>query len=457
MRIASFGSLSFAALSLATALWAAACGTTNEVGPEGDAGSSGSSGSDGTTTTPPSTTGLPCAVDKVLANNCRKCHSAVPQFSAPMPLVTHQDLIAPSKSDPTKKVYELVTSKIASTGPDVMPPPPNALLSAADKATIDGWVAAGAPSSTESCTSPEAGPVVPGVKCTPNLPIGPATPYTMPASTGDEYVCYGVELNNPTPTHVTGFVPRVDNSKIVHHIVLFEAPSAYSTTPTPCNSGGSLQWRMVMGWAPGAKGFELPPEAGFPIKTSGNTHYVVQMHYSNPTALTGQTDTSGFDLCTGPPRANEADVLAFGTQNIPLKARSTLDQTCSLTIQSVGGISFDNIHLIAAMPHMHQLGTEMSTTLTPKAGGPSHDLGTDLKFSFQTQAWYGIGPTPQGLVIHTGDQIATRCKWVNPSDDDVKFGENTADEMCYSFTMYYPKIQSGLWSWAAPSALSQCK
>ncbi|MBS2016746.1 MAG: peptidylglycine alpha-amidating monooxygenase [Deltaproteobacteria bacterium] len=456
MRIGSFALLPVAALALGATLTAVACGTTEETPPAADGGSSGTPTD--SSTTPPSTTGLPCDVDKVLANNCRKCHSSPPQFGAPFPLVTHGDLTAPSKGDPSKKIYDLVLAKTGSTGPDVMPPPPNAPLSAADRAVLSGWVAGGAPSSTESCTAPEGGPIQPGVKCTPNLPIGPATPYEMPAASGDEYVCYGVELTNPTPTHITGFVPRVDNSKIVHHIVLFEAPSAYSSTPTPCNSGGSLQWRMVMGWAPGAKGFELPPEAGFPIKTSGATHYVVQMHYSNPTALTGQKDTSGFDLCTGPPRANEADVLAFGTQNINVKARATLDQTCSLTVQPVLGLSFEGIHLIAAMPHMHQMGTEMSTKLTPKAGGPEHDLGTDLKFSFQTQAWYPIGTTPQGVVLHDGDKIATRCKWVNTTDSDVKYGENTADEMCYSFTMYYPKIQSPIgWSWAAPATVSQCQ
>lgn len=446
----------FATLALAV-MSAAACGTTNEVDPANDGGGS-SSGGETSTTTPPNQTGLPCNVDKVLANNCRKCHSSPPQFGAPMPLVTHADLTAASKSNPSKKVYELVVAKTTAGAAEAMPPPPNAPLTPADKATLDAWAAAGAPSSTESCTSPEGGPVDPGVKCTPNLPIGPATPYEMSASSGDEYVCYGVELTNPTPTHITGFVPRVDNTKIVHHIVLFEAPSAYSTTPQKCNSGGSLQWRMVMGWAPGAKGFELPPEAGFPIKTTGTTHYVVQMHYSNPTALADQKDTSGFDLCTGPPRANEADVLAFGTQSIKVPPKGTLDQTCSITIQNILGLSFDGIHLIAAMPHMHQLGTEMSTKLTPAGGGADTDLGTDLKFSFQTQAWYPIGTTPQGHVIRNGDKIATRCKWVNPTDSEVGYGENTADEMCYSFTMYYPKVQSGLgWSWAAPATVSQCQ
>ena len=168
----------------------------------------------------------------------------------------------------------------------------------------------------------------------------------------------------------------------MHHVVLFEADSAVSPTPAKCNSGGSLQWRMVTGWAPGGKGFELPPEAGFPLKTTGATHYVVQMHYSNPQALAGQKDHSGFDLCTSPPRQYEADVLAFGTQTINIPAGATLRPD----VLDHGPPALAGIHLIASMPHMHKLGTDMSTELF--AGGPSGaatDLGTIAGWNFNTR------------------------------------------------------------------------
>ncbi len=43
------------------------------------------------------------------------------------------------------------------------------------------------------------------------------------------------------------------------------------------------------------------------------------------------------------------------------------------------------------------------------------------------------------------------------SNDQVKFGETTVEEMCYSFTMYYPKVQQALWSWALPAVTSTCQ
>lgn len=440
-------------LAAATAAFTAACGSSDaEVGPAADGG--GTTTTDGGTTTTPTSSGIPCDVDAILAKDCRKCHSSPPQFGAPMPLMTHADLTAAAKSNPAKKVYELVTAKIDDDA-SPMPPPPNARLATAERDKIKAWVAAGAPASTEICGG-TTNPTGPTTACKPDLTLAPATPWDMPATPGDEYVCYGVELTSPTPKHITGFAPRLDNKAIVHHIVLFEADAAYPSTPQKCDSGGSLQWRMVMGWAPGARGLELPPEAGYPIKPAG-THYVVQMHYSNPLSLAGQKDTSGFDLCTGAPRQHEADVLAFGTQQIDIQPNSTLDKSCSVTVQSIAGVDFAGIHLIAAMPHMHQLGKEMSTKLTPAGGGADIDLGSDPAYSFQTQAWYPIGTTPQGVVTKTGDKITTRCKWVNPSSDNVKFGEKTSQEMCYSFTMYYPKIQSALWSWAIPATISQCQ
>jgi hypothetical protein len=46
---------------------------------------------------------------------------------------------------------------------------------------------------------------------------------------------------------------------------------------------------------------------------------------------------------------------------------------------------------------------------------------------------------------------------MNPTDATVSFGETTAEEMCYSFTVYYPKIQASFWSWAIPAMGSTCQ
>lgn len=424
----------------------AACGAGADVTPAADGG--GPAASSGGA---PVTGALPCDVDRVLASRCRECHAAQPQYGAPMPLVTLADLRAPARSDASRKVYELAAARVADDARP-MPPPPKARLAGADRAVLASWAAAGAPAG-DAASCDDAGappPAIPPLGCAPDLSLAPASAWEMPSEKGDKYVCYGVDLERPTPTHVVGFAPRIQNTKIVHHVVLFEADAAVSSTPAPCSAGGSLQWRMVMGWAPGGKGLELPPEAGFPIKTTGATHYVVQIHYSNPQGLAGEKDESGFDLCTAAPRKYEADVMAFGTQSIdiPPGKGTKYERTCSITVPS----EFAGIHLVSAMPHMHKLGTEMSTTLAPSGGGAPIDLGTVKNWTFDTQVWL-----PIQAVAKSGDVVTTRCAWTNDHDAPVSFGERTDQEMCYSFTLYYPRVNASFWSWAVPAISSTCQ
>jgi hypothetical protein len=105
------------------------------------------------------------------------------------------------------------------------------------------------------------------------------------------------------------------------------------------------------------------------------------------------------------------------------------------------------IHVIAALPHMHKLGAAMSTKLLPFDGAPVRDLGTVERFSFDAQTWMGLGVPVRGK-----DVVHTTCTWENTTSNVVRFGEATAEEMCFSFTMYYPRLTT-LWSWGAPAGL----
>ena len=391
---------------------------------------------------------LPCAVDTVLAGHCRQCHSSPPQFGAPMPLVTDADLQAPAHSDASKPVYQLVETRIHDDALP-MPQPPNARLDAADTATIDQWVAAGAPASSTgaACSGTvDAGTVTGALSCTPDTHLISASPWAMPSNETDVYVCYGVNLGLTSKRQVIGMAPRIDNHSIVHHSLLFQSDTPVSSTPAPCNSGGATNWRIVYGWAPGGEPFELPPQAGF--AEDGATNYVVQVHYNNIKALVNQTDQSGFDLCTTDQlRPNDADVLAFGTRTFTIPPHDTLDITCSVTIPA----ELSGLNVIAAFPHMHQLGSSIETTLDPPDGGGAVSLGAQPTWNFQSQTWF-----PLTQEVDKGDVVKTRCAWNNTTDAPVSYGPYTEDEMCYSFTMYYPKITSTKWYWGNPALTSTC-
>jgi hypothetical protein len=85
--------------------------------------------------------GLPCDVEQLLTARCATCHTANPT-SAPMPLVTWDDLMAPAKSDPKTKVAELALSRIRAIK---NPMPPSNPLAEDEISIFENWVRAGAP------------------------------------------------------------------------------------------------------------------------------------------------------------------------------------------------------------------------------------------------------------------------------------------------------------------------
>ncbi len=166
--------------------------------------------------------------------------------------------------------------------------------------------------------------------------------------------------------------------------------------------------------------------------------------------LDGQEDSSGYQICTtGDLRPNDADILAFGTWQLTVPANGSADITCDLDLPA----ATPTLHAIAGMPHMHKLGTLISTVNQPASGGDPVDLGTRDPWDFQNQAWTILD---KSVTLKPGDKVSTRCAWDNPTNKDVHFGETTSDEMCFGFLMYYPRIKVQGWQWGAPAAASTC-
>lgn len=396
---------------------------------------------------------LPCDVAEIVKTHCQSCHGATPVYGASMPLVTQADFQAAGKSDPSKKVYELVDTRIHSAMAP-MPPPPNMALNPADLQTLTSWLAAGAPKATDTCGGNGgaggaggggAGGGMNGLSCTPDTKLRAATAYTMPKATPDAYVCYGIDVPVSAKRHITAIAPAIDNNVIVHHVLLFSTTATVNPNPQPC-VGQPPDSRLLSVWAPGGQALELPAEAGMPME--GTAHFFVQVHYSNLMALDGQKDQSGFDLCTTDKlRANDADIMAFGTAaaiNVP--AHGKQDITCDIKVP----VGFPTVNTYGVMPHMHKLGTVISGDVL-KSGGSTVALSKRDPWNFDSQFWDSVSTK-----IEPNDVVRTRCAWNNPTDTVAKFGEKTSDEMCYVFVSYYPRINSPNWTWAVPSENSTC-
>jgi hypothetical protein len=364
-----------------------------------------------------------------------------------MPLVTYADLLAPSASDPSVPVYRRVAARIHDSSAP-MPPPPSAALSAPDLSALDAFLGGGEPRPAplgEACTVDAGDPGEKPAACKADLSLAPRGPIEIPSEV-DTVVCYGVDLSVSGKRHLVGLLPRIDAITLVHHITLFVSDTPVPADPAPCGPNGADGWRLLTVWTPGADGMILPEEAGFPVE--GDVHYAVQVHYENLDRRIGVLDTSGFDLCsTSKLRPNDAGVLVFGTTAMTIPAHGSLDLSCDYQIPP----EMDGRTMFAALPHMHRLGKRIGTSLSRAVGEPIADLGTRDPWTYATQYW-----SPVQATMGTGDRVTTRCAWDNPGSAPVGFGETAVDEMCWSFTMYYPEVKGPAGTALRPALDAKC-
>jgi hypothetical protein len=385
---------------------------------------------------------LPCEVSNLLKQHCLLCHDKVTQFTAPMSLVTWNDLTAPSKTMPSVPVYQLALQRVQNaTQP--MPPQPMAALSAADIDVLKRWVSAGTPKGDgASCPAP-TGAVPPAaggggssgmagasagagaagapaqdpdVQCYKFLANGGSgTKYQVP-NTPDLYQCF--YFDPPWGSdNVQGVSANyiVDNTSAIHHYILYTTPGGTANTSAACPGGAHRDGQFVVGWAPGATPMKMPADVGLVLP---GPKYLLETHYN--AKQPGQMDASGIELCvTHKLRAQAAATHPLGQEGFS-SGPGDVHGTC------VPKGPFP-IHVLWSMPHMHLKGTRMQT-LIHRADG-STEILVDKPFNFMNQIAYD---TP--MLINKGDTLETICTYNAPA----QFGTGTNQEMCYDFITAWP-------------------
>jgi mono/diheme cytochrome c family protein len=92
---------------------------------------------------------LPCDVAQLLTDKCTSCHGNLPSGGAPNRMVSAADLEAASLSDPTKSTAELSVARMRDAQ---KPMPPDGMLTDAEVAILERWIAAGMPEGECSAT-----------------------------------------------------------------------------------------------------------------------------------------------------------------------------------------------------------------------------------------------------------------------------------------------------------------
>jgi hypothetical protein len=398
--------------------------------------------------------GLPCDVATILQSKCQTCHTDPPKYGAAMPLVDRADLLAApqgtAKESGVATVGDAILLRIESAE-SPMPPPPELPLSDAEKATLAAYVGAGMPESTDTCGAGGAGGGGGGYElpCTPDIVLAPAAPYEMPATSIDEYVCFGVEAPSDIARHITAIAPQIDNETIIHHLLLLQTPNPVSAQGEPCDFV-NIDWKLIYAWGPGTPPLVLPEQAGYPVGPSEPGHFVLQMHYNNVMGLSGETDQTGIAMCsTTELRPNDADIMAFGGTSFDIGPNQEATLECDTPLPSLVG-AWLPVNVFMSWPHMHQLGRRMESFVAKGSGG-QQTLASVPNYDFEYQITY-----PVGVTLEVGDTVTTRCTWQNTTGSPVGFGEGTGDEMCFNFLSYYPRITAPQWHWLLPAYSASC-
>lgn len=291
--------------------------------------------------------------------------------------------------------------------------------------------------------------------------------YVVPTKT-TTYAEMAFEIDVSQTRHIVGFEVIVDPSMVkhVHHLVLFAYASKTAFLETVWNtmtdkdsldestkSGkDSDNLGMFYAWALGSGALVLPDQAGFRVSSSGQDlrYILVQMHYDNPSGLTGLTDTTKFRMhYSNTLRPNDAWMLSLGDPFVTfgIGAEDTVNEIGVLpsgqeNVHRIGTCPKEctklwpqDITLFSSMLHMHYYGEKMYTDLY------SED-GTFVKAISRIDFWDGSYQItqPVNVTVKPGMSMQTHCHFNTKfHDTHVPFGEATEEEMCIHFALYYPR------------------
>jgi hypothetical protein len=340
-------------------------------------------------------------------------------------------------------VFELMGERIVDP---LTPMPPSGALPEDDLATLQTWIAAGAPAGDAECGGSDTGddgdPIGPDA-----LPCEPAVEFVAHGPSGDDgfqvpaqgadnlYECFTFKSPFAVPTQATAWAPILDDDRVVHHWILYRTPTPQVDGGSgPCNMPGDALF--VSGWAPGGQNFVMPDDVGLELG-GPDDYFILQMHYHNSAHYTDAVDRSGVALCTiEEPRPKTAGIVTLGSIGINIPAGAEGHEVAGTCPSWITSYLQEPLFAISSFPHMHQLGRKLATEILRGGDEADIDMLVDVPaFNFENQVSYVHDPE---MTIMPGDALRTTCTYDNPSAQNVFFGEATEDEMCFNFVMVYP-------------------
>ena len=392
-------------------------------------------------------------VAPILYKNCVSCHR--PGEIAPMSLLTYEQARPWAKSIREKVVTGQMPPWHSSQPHGTFAN--DRRLTDQEKATLIAWVDAGAPEGSRG-DLPPAPQFTEGWQIgKPDLVLSMPKPYDVPASGTIAYQFITIPTNFTEDKWVQAIELRPGNRSVVHHILAFvrepgkpaESPAYLTVVPKmpqlPAREGnaarqgqGGNPGTLIATTAPGTNALIFEP--GSALRIPAGADILFQMHYTaNGKASTDQSSI-GLIFAKGT-RQREIRTGSFYNPLLKVPAGAA-DQAVDCAIEFT-----EDTHITALFPHTHLRGKSWEYRLI-YPDGTSQVVLSVPKYDFNWQTYY-VFTTP--LVAPKGSRLEATAhydnsvnnKWNPDPKIDVRWGEQTWQEMQYSGITYYVDRPSG--------------
>lgn len=380
-------------------------------------------------------------VEPLIQKNCAACHNrdgvagtdltdpaVAVMYADAMTVFIQHDEMPPPASDPSCQDYK---------GSE------NMVITETEKTVFYDWADAGAPLGDPQ-SAPDAIDWSQSLGET-NATLRVPSAYTVqPNASGNDYHCFILENPFEEDTYITGFDVELDNSKVVHHMLLTidtEGNAGDGSGDTDLTDGWDCgdriietDWSLLHAWTPGMAPLEF--ESGDGMKVEPGDQLVLQMHYFHSESEPA-TDQSAYIIKTTSSVDRQVMMYPFGPTEFKIPAG---DDSYSDSAELTN--TYANLRILGVFPHMHWLGTGFDSTILDSEGDTVECLARGDNYNFDFQSTY-LFKNPVDWAL--GDTLQTTCTWDNSESNpyqfneppkDVGFGEGTNEEMCF-FLFYF--------------------
>jgi hypothetical protein len=391
----------------------------------------------------------------IIDQKCGLCH--YDGGIGPIPLTSYDEIMPYLSVIKTDVENEIMPPWRASGEHDVFQG--DRRLSDQQKQTLLSWIEQGA-SKGERKDEPE--PLDPEERGLPRVDDSLTLPEPFaPDKDPDTYRCFLYEWPHDARKFITGMSVEPGTPEMVHHgVVYLVAPEAAAgmrakddESPGPgfdCYNAANLgAW--LTSYEPGGYGQMFT--GGIGMQVEPGSLILMQIHY-NTLKVKGE-DSTRLDLVV------EDSVERVGKTTLILNLLWAIPNVGTMLIPANNP---DVVHRYAGVPaglqdrpqdiyavdlHMHTLGSSGSIGIVRAGSGNTENLLEIPKWAFEWQETYRF---KDPVRLNPGDQLFVECHFDNTADKqlvidgkrltprDVRWGENTTDEMCLGNVLTTPAL-----------------